>query len=57
MFPTPSRDNRQLIFNPSASPLDKGQTNRLTQLPYFKRFPNSKFLSQERKRLDKFDIR
>lgn len=57
MFPTPSRDNRQLMFNPSASPLDKGQTNRLTQLPYFKRFPNSKFLSQERKRIDKFDIR
>lgn len=46
MFPTPIRDNRQLMFNPSFSPTDKNHPNRSTQLPYFKRFPNSKFLSQ-----------
>jgi hypothetical protein len=46
MFPTPLRDNKQIIFNPSFSPSDRGLGNRLTQLPYFKRFPNSKFLSQ-----------
>ena len=51
MFPTPSKDNKLLMFNPSSSPSDRNQANRSTQLPYFKRFPNSKFLSQERKRI------
>lgn len=51
MFPTPIRDNRQLVFNPSNSPSDRNQINRFSQLPYFKRFPNSKFMSQDRKRL------
>lgn len=46
MFPTPSRDIKQNVFNPPFSPSDRGQLNRFTQLPYFKRFPNSKFLSQ-----------
>lgn len=46
MFPIPSQNIKQNIFNPPFSPSDRRQLNRFTQLPYFKRFPNSKFLSQ-----------
>jgi hypothetical protein len=35
-----------MILHSQFSPSDKIQLNRFTQLPYFKRFPNNKFLSQ-----------
>lgn len=57
MFPTPLKDNKQIMAHPMNSPSDRNHINRSTQLPYFRRFPNSKFLSQERKRIEKYDIR
>lgn len=50
MFPTPLKDNKLLRLN-GLSPSERAQVNRSTQLPYFRRFPNSKFLSQERRRI------
>ena len=48
MFPNPShnKDNKPLLINIANSPSDNHARNRSTLLPYFKRFPNSKFFSQ-----------
>jgi hypothetical protein len=48
MFPSTYVDSRQLIAGPSPKHLREG--NKSTYLPYFKRFPHQKFMSQEKKR-------
>ena len=50
MFPSPNRDHRLLVFNPSPS-IERSNINKSAHLPYFKRFPHNKYLSQERARL------
>lgn len=49
MFPSPSKEGRpaQIV---AISPKHVRENNRSTYLPYFKRFPNHKFHSQERSR-------
>jgi hypothetical protein len=46
MFPATTKDGRSGI---SGSPKNR-EGNRSTYLPYFKRFPNQRFLSHDRKR-------
>ena len=48
MFPTTTKDNRLRFGRPS--PKAARDPNRSAYLPYFKRFPNQKFHSQERRR-------
>jgi hypothetical protein len=49
MFPSASKDNK-ILLPTYLSPKEQRDSNKSTYLPYFKRFPNHKFLSQERKR-------
>lgn len=48
MFPSTNKDIRQMLLQPS--PKYSRDANKSTYLPYFKRFPHQKFLSQEKKR-------
>ena len=50
MFPSPIKVHQPFAFNPSPT-LERSSINRSAHLPYFKRFPNQKYLSQERQRV------
>lgn len=53
MFPSPNRDKKKSIYNLSPV-VEHAQSNKLSHFPYFKRFPNNQFLSQERQRTNKY---
>ena len=48
MCPSANKDYRQILFG--SSPKYSRDANKSTYLPYFKRFPHQKFMSQEKKR-------
>lgn len=50
MFPATIKEPRQMLLQPS--PKYSRDANKSTYLPYFKRFPNQKFHSQEKRRND-----
>lgn len=50
MFPATNKEQRQMLLQPS--PKYSRDAHKSTYLPYFKRFPNQKFHSQERKRTE-----
>jgi len=50
MFPATNKDFRQVLLQPS--PKYSRDVNKSTYLPYYKRLPHQKYLSQERKRFE-----
>lgn len=46
MLPIQLKESKYVMGIPYLSPLDRGNSNRLTNLPQFKRLHNSKFFSQ-----------
>lgn len=46
MFPIQLRESKYVMGIPYLSPFDRGNSNRLTNLPQFKKLPHSKFFSQ-----------
>lgn len=48
MFPATNKEPRLILLQPS--PKYSREANKSTYLPYFKRFPNQKFHSQEKRR-------